>query len=248
MKANIYYLGCIFLFFLSCSKDEIIDRRASINMGEITNDLLITILSIPDTLFAEYNRDDELSIDLNLDGKKDIKIVCWNSGSPGWGVDYGSDIAPLDNKTSILSFERMDTVFYYQGQDTVFHENFIEIFNSTFYESVNRHNSDSIHSITKRDYPIFLYTNDEISHEEKWENKILAVRSAGNGGGYNEQTNDDENNIIYYDWTTKYKIYGNWPIGDILYLGIKYNDKLGWIKVKLTSPSAMIIYEYALQK
>ena len=242
------YIFIILFSLLSCNKEDVFERESSIHIGTITDEIIVTTMEYPDTLRAEYNVNDELAIDLNRDGQNDIKIACWFSGSPGWGTDNGSYIEPMDNNSNILSFEKKDTVFYYHGQDTVYHDNFTEIFNSTFYESVNRHNSDSIYSITERSYSLFLGEQDILNLDGNWKNEKMTFRATGTGGGQNEQTNDLENNIIYYDWATNYKLYGTWPIGEINYIGIKYYDRIGWIKIKLESYSSIIVYEYALQK
>jgi hypothetical protein len=248
MRRNICYIICTFLFLLSCKKEKIIDRMPTIKIDEVSNYFIVSTLEYPDTLQAQYNHSDELAIDLNNDGQNDINVVCWLFGSPGWGTDNGSYIEPLDNKTAILSFEKEDTVFYYHQQDTVYQQNFTEIFNSTVYENVNSHNSDSIYSITERSYPIFLKKDDEIGLDEKWGNQKLTFRTNGTGGSQYQQTNDNENHIIYYNSIVYSKHYGNWPIGEIYYLGVKYNDQLGWIKLKLESYDKIIVFEYALQK
>lgn len=248
MKKIYFTPFIIFLLLSSCHKDYLIERDSSIIIGDVSDEFIISTLESPDTLNANYNQSDELAIDLNNDGQNDILITSWLFGSPGQGADYGSYIEPINNKTSILSFEKKDTVFYFQVRDTVYHSNFTEIFNGIYYESVNRHNSDSIHTITKRSYPLFLKEQDVINSNESWENDQLTFRATGYRGGQQEQTNDDINHIIYYDRIYNNLLYGDWPIDEIKYIGIKYNDQLGWIKVKLESYRKVIIYEYALQK
>lgn len=229
------------------NNEQIIKRKSHIIIGDTTG-MVVTVFEKPDTLYGRYNVPQQKSFDLDIDGQPDLRLICSIGGSPGWGVDQGSSIEPLSDSTSILGFDNTDIVYYYYKVDTNRWGISTEIFYNTYLDSRNYYHSDSIYSSTLRTYPKVLNTSDSIAAANQWMHKKLTFRSTGNGGGYRQRTDDFEKHITYYTQTIKNINYGTWPYKSEQYVGIKYKNRLGWIKMNLLYESTMVVYEVALQR
>lgn len=225
----------------------VINRKSAILAGDTTG-MIITVLAKPDTFIADYNRDKERLFDFNMDQQPDIKLYCSYSGSPGWGISKYSFIDVLSDSISILGFDKINNVYYFYDVDTSRFNGLTEIFYNTYLNSENTYHSDSIYSSTQSTYPTVLDMGDSLAIAGQWNHKKLTFRSSPGGNTMAQRVNDPVNNIHYYTQTIKNITYGTWPLKSVHYVGIKYKDRLGWIKINLLYEYGMVVYEYAIQR
>lgn len=94
--------------------------------------------------------------------------------------------------------------------------------------------NNEISVLTDSIYPIVLSLGDTVRIEDKWGNGNLTLAKASSTAGYPPVGNG-------------VRFYGNWNGVENKYIGIKWNNRLGWIKTD-ASASYLKVYETALQK
>jgi hypothetical protein len=102
----------------------------------------------------------------------------------------------------------------------------------SYYLSIITLNSNA-YILTDTIYPKVLSNGDTISNQIDWKSGDLLL--LGSSEGCCPPTGE-----MYYS--------GNWKDQTEKFIGIKYNERFGWIKISVPDRRLIIIYDYAIQK
>jgi len=193
-------------------------------------------------IFGGYNTPESKMLDIDLDGENDLIIECSFSGSPGGLSISGSSITSLKPEVQIAYETKNDSLVNYTIRTAV--DTTIQPppgFDSTIMSYTFSYN-DSLElpenytlNISEENYCFPLNYNDPVDASLNWLSDTLQLV-------YQNATQTYYVNGPLYGYIFGINL-GIWKINEEKFLGIKIEDKYGWIRMKIESYSKVIIFE-----
>jgi len=237
--------GLIFLT-ISCKKENKPSHgdASSITMGDYTNMLVkqYDTMIVRDLFFKSF------TIDLNDDHIDDIRLASFNLNGPMMGCypDNGTSITCLNQNTSLASTLITDTVFF--NFDTTYSSNgsTLIIFIGSRQSCFRIKPGDTIISVKDQNKIEPLHLNNKISRTDHFASDSITI-THGSTGCMPFPVYQTPDTIIYYS-TTDLNHCFTLPDENVFYIGIKCQEKLGWIKLLIFDEYKIMLLESAVQK
>lgn len=250
------FLGSVTVF-VSCKKAEPIplpencyccQQTDAPDQIEIGNLFDMNIL-FPDTTitFPSYSGPSiSCDFDLDQDGTHDLRFLRTDAGSYTTGPLPETSIIPLNEETFLQVSTSFDTLYYYE---TLTYHSSNPVVKTIHYHKNCVANSATDSVVFTSNYLKFYQNGESLDLNQSWTNdaKILAHYSK-NAPLFLDETNPDTS-VLYQDHYNNscHDIANDTPT----YIGIKKNacgeEKLGWIKLTLSSTS-LLVSEITLQR
>ena len=225
----------------SCKKDP----SEQIIIGDPSNMIINTydIWVIRDIVKKSYE------LDVNNDGTMDYRFTSFNLTGPamGCGPANGVGMNCLHTDALILGFLETDTMFRYITYDTLFHKTPVEIYMRVKKSCSRNGVNDSVVQIWDQHKASVCSPNEAIRLTDYFFCDSITLTRSGTGcmPGTISQTPDTVvygQNIEYYN--TCFSIVND----EDIYLGIKTDGRLGWIKLLISENYKIMLYESATEK
>ncbi len=233
-----------FLLFLlfSCGKNDDADS-GKICIG---NYHAMAVDSTEKTIEASYNNFDELILDPDRDDTADLRMVVAMYGSPGMGIHYVSEMQVLNDGVGIDGFFTLDTTFL-ERKIRIYEDDY-NVYKSIVdnYSCRRKNLSDEIVGTRSEFYPVELKLNDVLSLSGLFAADTISFIYYWESPVYTYVENDT---IIIRSGSTE-KDCHRLPYGEAIYLGFRVSgdrERLGWIKMVLSSGAIITVKEVALE-
>ncbi|MFT6280889.1 MAG: hypothetical protein ACJA0U_001010 [Salibacteraceae bacterium] len=222
-------------------------NAADVVIGD-TQGMFVQSLNI--TLNGDYNDPDDYDLDLNNDGLADITFRSIVMGSPQLGTSPRSFIRSLHANASMWMESFADTTFLINGTSTLVNNGYVWFIESATHSCTQLNPSDSVLEINENAFvmPVdagytLIYGSDFVSTLDYQP----FIRNNFSGELNQVSSNAD---TIFYTSDSSFNECRLFPQGTYEYIGVKLkvngNDKLGWIKFKITGDKIISIVESAI--
>ena len=233
---------CSLVFISACKKRSPSD---TITIG--TQEAMIVNnynrLIVRDFFFTAFE------IDVNNDNNPDYRLCNYNLTGPalGCGPAYMLSINCLHQNAEILSFLKTDTMYQNITYDTIDNGSIVKIYLKNRRSCSKMGINDSIVEIWDQHKVEAKYYGQEIHSTDYFAiDSITLTRSST--GCIPTIISQNQDTILYGQMIWYYNECNSLPENKEIYLGIKADGKLGWIKITVMEEYNLMLYESAIEK
>lgn len=239
----IIFIGSI---LFSCKKDTV-----GIADIEIGNKKKMFVQSFNITLDGDYNDPDVYDLDLNDDGVADISFTSAKGGSPQGGtIVKQSFVRCLNADVSIWMESFTDTTFLSISTSTLENNGYIWSIETTSQSCTQLNPGDPVHDISENAFVMPVEEGSILTNGTDFVSPVNhqpLIRKNFSSGLDQVSSNLD---TIFYTSHSTYNECRLFPQGTYEYISVKLNvngdDKLGWIKFRITDDNIISIVESAI--
>jgi len=239
-KLPIVLIGIISL--AGCEK--YITSRSEIQIGEYQN---MTVNFYDTTLTGGYYSPAVLNLDLDNDGTDDIQFESWIQGSPGMGQIPESMIRCLHPHVALSGCFTSDTLFLYR--EIYVSEEGDGTFKKYLYHDYTCHRMSDTDSVV-RVSPAFKIVpfdrGDHINSDGAFHTDTICL--AAHWYSYPPVYVANAGDTVIWLYKTFSNDCNEFPMDKIKFIGLKMDDRLGWIKLSIFDWYRVMIHESGIQE
>lgn len=243
IQLKLILISCV---LFSCKKTNSVS--SDITIGD-TNQMYVQFLNV--NLDGDYYDPEIYELDLNNDGIKDISFRSEIVGSPGMGLHSRSFVHCLNSNASIYLESFQDTTFLIDSINVLQNNGEVMVIHSSTFSCFQLNSTAIIYDISNKSliqpFDLGATLNNDLGFSSFATDQNF-IR--GNGGLGLELDSSNFDTTFYTSIYTIAECY-DFPQDNYKYIGVKVMangiDKLGWIKLKISSDRIISISESALQ-
>ena len=236
-------LPILLWIFISCEKEKN-STPDDIVIGDYRS---MYVDSTEISIEGSYNYSEEIRLDLDLDDSADLRLIVAMYGSPGMGIQYVSEVQPL-NSTILMYGAYSD--------DTTFLDRLIRTYQDEYntYKSItenyschHKNKSDQVIHAETAFHPLALEYGDILSLSGIFASDTESFIYQWSGPTYSYVEND----TVCIETSNHLFDCHSIPYGEEVSLGFKLSgpaERLGWIKMIVASEAKITLKEFAIQK
>ena len=237
-----------FALFSSCKKDDpqVTSSPIELEFGNTTN---MDIQTFNKTIHL-YDQD-SINIDVNNNGSTDLKFSIWLYTTGSARDRFGVIMYSPSKEIAVNGFFMADTTYYFESTSIHADTNSTKVWvtNTSNYNCYRLSSSDMISKTISPNFKMFYYNNsDKLYLQDTYSTEFDFPIWQGKSGGVPYVTSISGDTT--YLATSSYGQNCHSIGVDEKYIGFKDNStqKLGWIKLKYNTMSAIEVIEVAIQK